>query len=84
MSDFDYGYDTLRGALARLVQTRAQNIIEDVAEDDGDTADVEVLIEDVVRIMDEDGRTYDRMLEMMDSYFDDWATKVAEDLGFVQ
>lgn len=76
MIDPDYSPDTLRGALARVVQARAEERINESSK-----GYLEVSLDDVATIMDNDYRNYDKLLEVMDYYFDDWANAVAEALG---
>lgn len=82
---YDYGPDTLRGIIARVVVERANQIMAEVAEQDGDGVYADALVTDVGRVLETEAPPmYDRLMEVMDPYLDDWANTVAENLGFVQ
>lgn len=81
--DAQYSYDanTLRGALARVVQARAEAKLAEQNEELGTEHALDVPLAAVAEALEGDERTYDRLIDVMDSYFDDWAFEVAEKLG---
>ena len=76
MSIHDYSPETLRGIIALCVQERADQIVREYS-----PTSLEVSLDDVATVIDNDYRNYDKMFEVMDMYFDDWANDVAKAMG---
>lgn len=75
----DYDPLTLRGQIAQCVIARASEIISDVSDGAAKTVPA---VSDAAKVLEENARMYDVLLEQLDMYLDDWANTLVEQLGF--
>lgn len=80
-SEYSYEAGTLRGTVARIVQSRAIGKLEEQNEELGTTHDADVPLQAAADALEADEKLYERMCDVLDAYFDDWSTDVATGLG---